>query len=73
MDKEWFQKNGRKLGRNDDRVKDRYSDGDDNPKVDLTVGLILAPGLLKHGNGDAERMEQYRVWMPAEVDIRDRQ
>ena len=31
VDKEWFQKNGRKLGRNDDRMKDRFGDGGGNP------------------------------------------
>ena len=72
MDKEWFQKNGRKLGRNDDRMKDRLGDGDDHPEADLTVDLILTPGFLKHGNDDAEHLDQYSVWMPAKVDIRDR-
>ena len=72
IDKEWFQKNGRKLGRNDDRMKDRLGDGDDHPEVDLTVDLILTPGFLKHGNDDAEHLDQYSVWMPAKVDIRDR-
>ena len=73
INKEWFQKNGRKLGRDDDRVKDRLGDGDDNPQADLTVDLILTPGFLKYGNDDAEHLDQYSVWMPAKVDIRNRQ
>ena len=72
IDMEWLQKNGRKLDRNDDRMKDRLGDGDDNPEADLTVDLILTPGFLKHGNDDAEHLDQYSVWMPAKVDIRGR-
>ena len=47
MNQGWFQENGRKLGPNDNRMKERLGDGDRNPEVDLTVDLILTPGFLK--------------------------
>ena len=74
IDKEWFQENGRQLVPSDDRMKDRLGDGDnDNPRADLMVDLILTPGFLKYGNDNAEYLDQYSVWMPAKVDVRDYQ
>ena len=73
-DREWFQENGRQLVSSDDRVTDRLGDeDDDNPGADLMVDLILTPGFLKYGNDNAEYLDQYSVWMPANVDVRDYQ
>ena len=54
-------------------MKGRLGDRDDNPQADPTVDLFLAPGFLKYEDNDAEHLDQYSVWMPAKVDIRDRQ
>lgn len=70
LNQEWFQENGRKFGINDKKMKDRLGEAVDNPEEDFTIDLILAPGLLKFGNDDAEHLDKFHVWMPAVVDIR---
>lgn len=69
MDKSWFERSGRVFVCDDERMKGRLAEEDDDLDGGLRVDLVLRPGFLKHGNDDGENLENYAVWIPAMLDL----
>lgn len=70
MDKSWFNHSGRVFVCNDERMKGRLAEEDEDQLGEvLRVDIILRPGFLKYGNDDGENLEKYAVWVPAMLDL----
>ncbi|CUS11600.1 unnamed protein product [Tuber aestivum] len=71
LSKSWFSKRDRLFTPDDDRMENRYGGEDYDSQDNLRVDLILSPGFLKHGNDNAENLDDWDVWTPAIVEIHD--
>lgn len=69
MDKSWFEGSGRVFACDDERMKGRFAEEDEDPEEEFRVDIILRPGFLKYGNDDGENLERYAVWIPAMLDL----
>lgn len=69
MDKSWFEGSGRVFVCDDEKMKGRFAEEDEDPGGDFRVDIILRPGFLKYGNDDGENLERYAVWIPAMLDL----
>lgn len=69
MDKSWFERSGRVFVCDDERMKGRLAEEDDDLDEGLRVDIVLRPGFLKYGNDDGENLEKYAVWVPAMLDL----
>lgn len=69
MDKSWFEDSERVFVCDDERMKGRFGEEDEDPERNFRVDIILRPGFLKYGNDDGENLERYAVWIPAMLDL----
>lgn len=69
MDKSWFNDSGRVFICDDQRMKGRLAEEDEDLDEVLRVDIVLRPGFLKYGNDDGENLEKYAVWVPAVLDL----
>lgn len=69
MDKSWFERSERVFVCDDERMKGRLAEEDDDLDGGLRVDLVLRPGFLKYGNDEGENLENYAVWIPAMLDL----
>lgn len=69
MDKSWFEGSGRGFVCDDERMKGRFAEEDEDAGEGFRVDIVLRPGFLKYGNDDGENLEKYAVWIPAMLDL----
>lgn len=71
MDKSWFESSGRVFTCNDERMRGRFAEEEEDEGESFEVDIILRPGFLKYGNDEGENFERYAVWVPAMLDLRN--
>lgn len=70
MDKSWFERSP--FVCNDDRMKGRFAEEDEESEDGFQVDIVLRPGFLKYGNDQGESLEKYAVWIPAMLDLSEK-
>lgn len=70
MDKSWFERSP--FVCNDDRMKGRFAEEDEESEEGFQVDIVLRPGFLKYGNDEGESLEKYAVWIPAMLDLSEK-
>lgn len=70
MDKSWFERSP--FVCDDDRMKGRFAEEDEESEEGFQVDIVLRPGFLKYGNDEGESLEKYAVWIPAMLDLSEK-
>lgn len=71
MDKSWFDKSQRVFVCDDERMKGRFMEEDEDSEDGFRVDIVLRPGFLKYGNDEGEHFGKFAVWIPAELELRE--